>query len=210
VLLPGITTLARLVTEVRAGEQALIYSVVDAPVTPELRRQLLGLLPVPDGASVSTMETWRTGPREVSGRGQKGALERARDVRALQAGAVDLWRVPPVKPVELARYGMSAHASTLRRLTEPRRTATVLATVRHLENSSVDDALTLFEVLMATKLLARAERAEDKARLVRLPRLRKAAATVASALSVLMDTPPAGITAPDAPDGEATEVGQGR
>ncbi|MBB4914904.1 Tn3 family transposase [Streptosporangium saharense] len=105
---------------------------------------------------------------------------------------------------------MSAHASTLRRLTEPRRTATVLATVRHLENSSMDDALTLFEVLMATKLLARAERAEDKARLVRLPRLRKAAATVASALSVLMDTPPAGLTAPDALDDEATEVGQGR
>jgi hypothetical protein len=39
VLLPGITTLARLVAEVRAGEQVLIYSVVDAEVTSELRRQ---------------------------------------------------------------------------------------------------------------------------------------------------------------------------
>ncbi|MFD0891378.1 hypothetical protein ACFQ08_43090 [Streptosporangium algeriense] len=31
------------------------------------------------------------------------ALERARDVSALQAGAVDLWRVPPVELAELAR-----------------------------------------------------------------------------------------------------------
>ncbi|MFF4414432.1 hypothetical protein ACFYY8_18045 [Streptosporangium sp. NPDC001559] len=44
----------------------------------------------------------------------------------------------------------------------------------------------------------------------RLSRLRKAVATMASALSVLMDTPPAGITAPDAPDGDATEAGRSR
>ncbi|WP_438484880.1 DUF4158 domain-containing protein [Streptomyces sp. S186] len=37
VLLPGMTPLAYLVAEVRRGEQALIYSVADAPVTPEFR-----------------------------------------------------------------------------------------------------------------------------------------------------------------------------
>ncbi len=188
-LLPGITPLAYLVAEVRRGEQALIYSVVDTPVTPEFRRDLLGLLVVPEGDAVSVLERWRTVPREVSGRGQKGALERARDVRGLQAGGLDLWRVPPVKLAELARYGITSHAPTLRRLAEPRRTATMLATVRHLENASVDDALTLFEVLMSTKLLARAARADDKARLKTMPRLRRAAATVACAVSVLMDTP---------------------
>jgi len=188
-LLPGITPLAILVTEVRAAEQALIYSVVDAPVTVEMRRDLLGLLVVPEGDAVSVLERWRTPPREVNGRGQKGALERARDVRGLEAGAVDLWRVPPVKLAELARYGVSTHAPRLRKLVEPRRTATVLATVRHLEKASVDDALTLFEVLMSTKLLARAARADDKAKLKTMPRLRKAAAMVASAVTVLMDTP---------------------
>ncbi|MEU1458424.1 Tn3 family transposase [Streptomyces avermitilis] len=107
----------------------------------------------------------------------------------MKSGELDLWRVPPVKLAELARYGMSAHAPTLRRLAEPRRTATVLATLRHLEGASVDDALTLFDVLMATKLLARAEREEDKAELKGLPKLRKAAAKVASAVSVLLDVP---------------------
>ncbi|MGW3134914.1 DUF4158 domain-containing protein [Streptomyces sp. NPDC001139] len=48
VLLPGVTPLAYLISEVRAGEQALIYSVVDAPVRPELPRELLELLDVPE------------------------------------------------------------------------------------------------------------------------------------------------------------------
>lgn len=56
-------------------------------------------------------------------RGQKEALERTRDIRGVKAGEVDLWRVPPVKLAELARYGMGTHAPTLRRLAEPRRTA---------------------------------------------------------------------------------------
>lgn len=185
---PGVTQLASLVAEVRTAEQALIYSVVDSPVSADLRRDLMGLLVVPEGDAVSVLERWRTVPREVSGRGQKGALERARDVRGLGVGELDLWRVPPVKLAELARFGVGTHAPRLRRLVEPRRTATVLVTVRHLENASVDDALTLFEVLMSTKLLARAARADDKAKLKTMPRLRKAAVTVACAVSVLMDT----------------------
>ncbi|MCX4596498.1 Tn3 family transposase [Streptomyces sp. NBC_01549] len=189
VLLPGLTQLARLVGEVRAGEQALIYSVVDAPVEPEFRRELLELLTVPDGAQTSVLERWRKGPRDVSGRGQKAALERVRDIGGVGAGGLDLWRVPPVKLAELARYGMGAHAPTLRRLAEPRRTATVLATMRRLEGSSIDDALTLFDVLMATKLLARAEREDGKAQLKGLPKLRKAAAKLRGAVSVLLDVP---------------------
>lgn len=61
--------------------------------------------------------------------------------------------------------------------------------MRHLEGASVDDALTPFDVLMATKLLARAEREDVKEKLKGLPRLRKAAAKMAGAVSVLLDVP---------------------
>lgn len=125
----------------------------------------------------------------MSGQGQKQALERSRDIRAVKAGEVDVWRVPPVKMAELARYGMNAHAPTLRRLAEPRRTATVLATMRHLEGAAVDDALTLFDVLMATKLLARAERADIKEQMKGLPRFRRAAAKMRAAVAVFLDVP---------------------
>ena len=52
-------------------------------------------------------------------------------------GAEDL--VPPRRLSELAKYGMSADASLIRRHPEGRRMATLLATVRLLEAKSVDD-----------------------------------------------------------------------
>jgi hypothetical protein len=73
---------------------------------------------------------------------------------------------------------LATKAPKLEALAEPRRTATLLSTVRHLESSSVDDALTLFDVLMSTKLLARAQRADAKEKLRTWPKLRKAAAKV--------------------------------
>ncbi|MDQ6778305.1 MAG: Tn3 family transposase, partial [Actinomycetota bacterium] len=88
-----------------------------------------------------------------------------------------------------ARYGLSAKAPALRELSSTRRAATLLATVRQLEVDAVDDALDLFDLLMATKLLAKAERASNKAKLKSLPALRRAAGKIAQALAVLLGIP---------------------
>ncbi|MFI6449755.1 hypothetical protein [Kitasatospora sp. NPDC050543] len=128
------------------------------------------------------------------------ALDRAREVRALGAGLVETggfrlrgWRA-------LARYGLGSKAPTLRDLEETRKTATMLATVRHLETASVDDALDLLDVLMGSRLLARAERIGREEKLKSLPELKTAAGRVAKAVEVLLDTAPATV------DGEAVSV----
>jgi hypothetical protein len=69
----------------------------------------------------------------VSGRGLAGALERFVEVKRIGAGGVELPDVPPVKVAALARYGLSVNAPALRELSERRRAATLLATVRQLE-----------------------------------------------------------------------------
>ncbi len=82
-----------------------------------------------------------------------------------------------------------------------------LAAMRHLEGVSVDDALLLFDLLMATKLLARANRDEKNEKLKSLPRLRKAALQAESALRAALDTP---MTQPGQPaGGEAGPAGAG-
>ncbi|WP_133061861.1 hypothetical protein [Streptosporangium minutum] len=136
----------------------------------------------------------RTAVVNVSGTGMKEALGRSSTVWAFGAGAVDAGGVAPVKLAELAAYGMHAKAPKIERLKGTRRVATLLATMRHLEGVSVDDALLLFDLLMATKLLARAGRDEEKAKLKSLPRLRKAALQAESALRAALDTP---MTQPD-------------
>ncbi|MFI8233830.1 hypothetical protein ACIGDI_33890 [Streptomyces sp. NPDC085900] len=49
--------------------------------------------------------------------------------------------MPAARMAALARYGLGSKAPTSRDLEESRKTATMLATVRHLETASVDDAL---------------------------------------------------------------------
>jgi hypothetical protein len=67
--------------------------------------------------------------------------------------------VAPVKLAELARFRMTAKAPKIGQLEPGRQTATLLATVRELEGSAVDDALLLFDLLMSTVLMSRATRA---------------------------------------------------
>jgi hypothetical protein len=95
----------------------------------------------------------------------------------------------------LARYGLGTKAPTLRGLTEPRRTATLLATARALEVTAVDDVLGLFSLLMATKLLAWAERESNKQRQRDMPRLALASVTLAKAARVLLAADARALTA---------------
>ena len=188
-LLPGITVLTRLVAEVRAAEHERIHALLaDAP-TPEQLHGLEQTLVVPKDARTSTLDQMRGGKVNISGRGFESALERAFEIKELGAGEVELSNVPPAKVTALARYGLSAKAPGLRELSPKRRAATLLATIRQLEVDSVDDALDLFDLLMATKLLAKAERLSDKAKLAKLPALRHEAAKIARALGVLLELP---------------------
>lgn len=84
----------------------------------------------------------------------------------------------------LARDGLSAKAQAIDRREPKRKVATLVATVRSLASSAVDDALDVFGVLMATKLIKAAERTSREAKLATLPKLTKASATLAAAASV--------------------------
>ncbi|MGH3194624.1 MAG: Tn3 family transposase, partial [Streptosporangiaceae bacterium] len=123
------------------------------------------------------------------GTGMTAALDRAAYVLGLGAGAVDCSGVAPVKLAELARFGLTARAFQIGQLDDGRQAATLLATVRQLEGTSVDDALLLFDLLMSAVLLSRASRAADKEKLRNLPRLRLAAARLAAAWAVVAGTP---------------------
>lgn len=59
--------------------------------------------------------------------------------------------IPTNRLQVLARTGMGSKATALARLSEPKRTATLVAVVRHLEAVAVDDTLDLFALLIATR-----------------------------------------------------------
>jgi hypothetical protein len=139
VLLPGVTTLARLVARVRDDTTHRLWAVLEGLLTPGQRRVLDQLLEVPPGSRVSDLERWRKGPPpRGSGRAIIKALDQVAEIRALGlAGLGAEALVPPRRLGELARYGMSADAWLIRRHPDGRRLATLLATARHLEAKSV-------------------------------------------------------------------------
>lgn len=67
------------------------------------------------------------------------ALRRVSDVAGLGLSGLDVSAVPHRRAVALVLYGMAAKATALRRHPDPRRLATLVATVRSLEAKAADD-----------------------------------------------------------------------
>jgi hypothetical protein len=164
VLLPGVTTLARLIARVRDKTTQRLWQTLESLLTVGQRYVLDQLVEVPAGAHVSDLERWRKGPpRRASGPSMVKALDQVAEIMGLELASMRLEDlVPPRRLTELARYGMTAKATALRRHPDGRRLATLMATVRHLEAKSVDDTLELLDLLMSTELLNKANTAADK------------------------------------------------
>nr|WP_229885650.1 DUF4158 domain-containing protein [Streptomyces tanashiensis] len=190
VLLPGVSVLAREVAEVRRIAEERLH----ATVAKEVRRadaalpgDLVATLKTPDGKRYSELERLRRPPTRTTGTAMKGALQRVEDIAAFQLGRVKLDKIPSNRLSALARYGLGTKAPKLERTPEPKRTAMLTAVMRHLEAKAIDDALDLFEILMATRLISTAKRSTDKQRLSTLPQLEKASRIVARAAAVFIE-----------------------
>ncbi|SNT47897.1 Tn3 transposase DDE domain-containing protein [Streptosporangium subroseum] len=187
VLMPGVHRLARLVAREREKATTRLWNTLHGLLNDEQRRVLAELLDVPAGARISRLERLRRPVVKASGPQMDKALERVAEIAALGVGQMDVSVIPPRRMAELWRYGMDGKATLIDRHSEERKLATLLATVVHLTTRSVDDALDLLDLLIATKLLARAERESSKEKLRTLPRVERASATLAEAVRVLIE-----------------------
>jgi TnpA family transposase len=193
VLLPGVTTLARIVARVRDEATDELHATLAGLPDAHQAARLENLVMVPEGARYSDLELWRKGPTNPSGRNLERALNRAAEIGGVGAAALNIdAHVPRRRIVDLARYGMTARAQALRRHGAERRLATLVATVAYLEARSVDDCLELLDLLMATELLGKAEAAADKERVRRHPALARHSARLAAAVEVLLEVTDAG------------------
>jgi hypothetical protein len=169
-----------------------VGNIVGVPSV-EQARVLDLLLEVPEGARASGLERWRKGPADPTGRNLRLALVRVAEIHGVGIDTAAVRALVPVRRlVDVARYGMAAKAPALRRHPAARRLATLVATVVHLSASSVDDCLELFDLLMVTELLGKAQRETEKQRAAQHPRLARASAKLAAAVRVLLEASASG------------------
>ena len=188
VVLPGVSTLARLVARVREEATARLHGGLCTDLSAAQCARLDQLLVVADGERVCELERWRKGVSVPSGKNLEKALKRAGDITGSGLPAlVSNAAVPRRRLLDLARAGMATKATALRRQPEAKRWATVAATVAYLQGKAIDDALELLDLLMVTELLGKAEQASDKEKLRAHPRLARASVKLARAVSVLFE-----------------------
>ncbi|MFF8382536.1 Tn3 family transposase [Streptomyces kanasensis] len=188
VLLPGVSVLARQVSEVRKVADKRLHATVAGAARradPALPGDLVATLKTPEGSRFSELERLRRPPTRTTGTAFARALERVDEIGAFQLGRLKLSQIPPNRMASLARYALGSKAALLERASEPKRTAMLTAVMRHLEAKAIDEALDLFQVLMATRLLSTAKRKTEKERLSTMPQLEKASRLVARAWEVL-------------------------
>ena len=137
VLLPGITTLTRLVASIRERATQRLWETLAGLLDSDQEARLDQILEVADGARASTLECLRKGPRRISGRQMRFALERVSEIARLGFVGFDTSAVLPRRVIELARYGLSGKTTLIRRHPRDRRLATLLAAVSSLHMRAV-------------------------------------------------------------------------
>ena len=186
VMLPGATTLARHVAQVRDQANNRMWRRLLQLLPPSQYPQLESLLVMPEGTATSLLEQLRRPPILQSGTGLLQGLERITAIRALGIAHAPLRAIPPSRLTSLARFAMSARTQAIVRMPTPRRLATLLAFVYHIEASATDDVLDIFDVFFTT-LFADAQRAGINARIRTLKDLDTAALDLATIGAMVLD-----------------------
>jgi TnpA family transposase len=187
VLLPGCSTLERYVARLRSRVEQRLWKSLGSGLSLDQQTRLENLLVSSGGTRNSPLDRLRTGPVVASSRSMSLALMRLQSVRELGIRLPVATRIPATRIAALARFAGAAKASAILRLPVLRRLATLVAFVHCLEASAQDDALEVLEIILRD-LFGDAVKADKKARLRSLKDLDTAAATLASACQILLDT----------------------
>lgn len=190
-LLPGVTTLERLVTDGKQEADRRLWAQLAGQLGGGEAGVLLGLLDSREEKRrrYVELERLRKGAFTPSPTGMKNALARVRDVNAVIPASVDIAAVPARRVIALATHGLTGKTAHLRRMKcqRGRLLALLAATVFTLRAKAIDDVLELFDLLMVTDLMAKAERQSKDEKLKRYPRVSRNAGKLAQAVRVLLE-----------------------
>ncbi len=185
VLLPGVTTLIRLISEIRERAANQLWLRLSSLPTDQQKAKLETLLQVPEGHRTSRFDRFRKGPVTISSPAFNEAVERYRDLQAFGMGGLNFSRIPPIRLKSLARHAGMISMHKIAGMTEDKRIAILVAFAKAFETIALDEALDVLDLLI-TNITGEAKKIGQKNRLRSLKDLDKSALTLAAVCTLLI------------------------
>ena len=193
VVLPSATRILLLIGRTRKAVNRRLYKQIAARLSLRQVNRLERLFNKPDekGAIRTFFELLRTQPMHSSSITLQHALSRIERIRDVGVVSVNLEDIAENKLEPVLRHGLIVRSADLEKYGQPRRLATLLVVVQHLERAATDDALVVFSSVMH-EIGLRGQRRRQQERLRSLKDLDTAALTLRDVLDevrvVLVDS----------------------
>lgn len=186
ILLPGVSTLVRLIAEIRERATNRLWKRLSALPSAEQKVQLKTLFHKPEGSRSSYFDSYRKGPTTISGPAFNTAVERYLKLQAFGIGKLDFSAIPPVRLKSIARHAGIISMHKIARMSEEKCTAMLVAYVKAFETIALDDALDVLDMLIA-EIAGKAKNAGQRKRLRTLKDLDKSALALAEVCALILN-----------------------
>ena len=185
-LLPGVTTLTRLISEVRERSTNRLWQRLSVLPTQEQVGKLETLLQVPEGSRTSRFDRYRKGPVTISGPAFNEAVDRYRELKAFGMHDLDFTGIPLVRFKNIARHAGMISMHKIARMPVSKRTAILVAFAKAYETIALDEALDVLDLLI-TYIAGEAKKLGQKKRLRTLKDLDKSALALAEVCALILN-----------------------
>jgi hypothetical protein len=186
ILLPGASTLTRLISEVRERATNRLWQRLSVLPTPDQAAKLETLLQIPEGSRTSRFDRYRKGPVTISGPAFNEAVDRYQELKSFGMQELDFTGIPPVRFKNIARHAGMISMHKISRMPERKRIAILVAFAKAYETIALDEALDVLDLLI-TYIAGEAKKLGLKKRLRTLKDLDKSALALAEVCALILN-----------------------
>jgi TnpA family transposase len=186
ILLPGVSTLCRLIAEIREKASKRLWRLLSTLPTVEQKEKLKALLKIREGKRFSNLDYYRKSPTTISSNSFNLAITRYVELRDFGIQSIDFSHIPPVRLKMMARHAGIITAPRIAEMPEQKQIAILVAFVKTFEITALDDVLEVLDQLIS-EVITTAKRRVQKNRLRTLKDLDKSALTLADVCALLLN-----------------------
>ena len=160
-IIPGVSVVERLAAEAMHAAEKTAVRLICEKVTDGQRKRMDSLLTGKTHRQQSELSWLREGNAKISGHGFLEIMDKLDKVREIGVGSLELTPEIAARQQQMVREGLRFTAQAFQQMGESQRIAVLTATLRDIEASLVDAALSLFEGLIGRAYNKAKKRVED-------------------------------------------------